>query len=855
MKEREKKEITGIDTRLVNEILADSLKEDDSYCRQSLGRLRAAGLSTDKALSLLAKHKSSAKYGYELSPKSLSHVLTFARNSEEGAAVRSLIKSPFFIVKTCWLLEHAPYFFFVDGEKSEDTDLLIRKFSEKYKSNYLERKTDVDSWKPVKNPRRVMMSTFWERKTFDPVGLIEKVKNENMEGLELNIDFHPFNYTTILPEEVSREKREEIREACLKSGVHVDIHSPIVGPYVPSPDRSKGKQRFFDPVNCLQIQHETIELAKEIGARSVVVHLIDTSALKSMAGLVEQAGGSDVRVTIENYPYTKERQTSKVFIACLNEIVDALPREVKEKNFGITLDVGHLNIEGEDPIVGAERIGKWCLDRNVFLRLHATDNYGDLLFAPPAFSADVHGNVSGRGINNGIIIKALRSMGHELDVVAEQIHPLTPDDVATIHEAQTCVLNATFDNYVRRGKERLSGGELEGFVESEVLDEKAYQFLAGIESVAALREHLVFRTIQDKKHLFVDEAKKISQDFSKMPQKLRADLTAYIDDLLLPVRTESGAIQKNELDLICQNISGALYANINDEHLNQIFSRNRAYTKGATICEQGRPGQEMYFIKQGAVEVFIDDSCVAALGPGEIFGEISLFYNVNRSATVKAARETTTVGVLSRTGLENLFRSGKPHARDLIFRLYNILPERLRNLNDKYKSVIRALHLILEGDEGSLPNLGIEMEIKRRKSDFVPTLSEDEARAMCQEVRAFDTGQLIFSEGDRGNGAYFILEGEVKAVRSTENSGDVLLGELGPGEMFGEMALVDEKPRSATVVALAPSKLAFIGKQDFDRLMEARSDLAFRLMSFICLSLFRRILRLDRLYSDLHKRH
>jgi CRP-like cAMP-binding protein len=352
----------------------------------------------------------------------------------------------------------------------------------------------------------------------------------------------------------------------------------------------------------------------------------------------------------------------------------------------------------------------------------------------------------------------------------------------------------------------------------------------------------------------VDEAKKISKDFMRMPQKLKTDLTTYIDDLLLPVRTETGTIQKSELDLLCQNISGALFATINNEHLNQIFSENRAYEKGDIICRQGTSGQEMFFIKEGEVAVFLDDTCVATLGPGEIFGEISLFYNVKRSATIKGGGEGAAVGVLSRAGLARLFRGGQPYARELIYRLYHILPERLRNLNDKYKGAIRALHLILRGEEKALPSLDIEMEMKREKSDFVPTLSEDEARAMCQEIKAFDTGQVICAEGEKADGAYFILEGKVRAIASDEGIKDIVLGELGEGEMFGEMALVDEKPRSATVVAGSPAKMAFLGKKEFDKLMETRSDLAIRLMGFICLSIFRRILRLDKLYSDMHRR-
>jgi CRP-like cAMP-binding protein/sugar phosphate isomerase/epimerase len=850
----------------IEKLLDESLSEDDLYCRKSRNLLSSTGLGFDAVLMLLAHHKSSVRYGYDLSSDSLSHILELAKTGEKDAPLKRLIESPFFLVKACWLYEHAPYFFFCDEGESEDRVSLIIKFAKQYESRFLKNRVPTDTWEKIRKPRRVRITTFWESEIFDPLLLIERVKDDNIEGLELNIDFHPFNYTKLLPEEVTNEKREQIREACLRSGVKIDIHSPIIGPYTPWPDPTKGKQRFYDPTQCLEIQYETIELAKDIGAGSVVVHLIDTSNLKKLARLIEKAGGSNVRVTIENYYETKERQTSDIFIACVHEILKSLPREVREKNLGITLDVGHLNIEGEDPLVASERIGNWCLDNGVYFRVHATDNYGNLPFSPPVHSPDVHGNVSGRGINNAAIIKLLRSMGHQFDVVAEQIQPLTPEDIATIHEAQSCPIDESYESFVMRGKERIANAKLGVFTEPEIIREKAYQFLAGMEDVPALREYLVYRRIQDKKHLYIDEAKRISEDFIKMPQRLKTDLTTYIDDLLLPIQAETGAIRKSELDLICQNISGALFGTINNEHLNQIFSQNRIYDKGDTICEQDRPGQEMYFIKEGGVTVYIDESSVASLGPGEIFGEISLFYNVNRSATIKAAKERTKVGVLARNGLENLFKSGQPYAHDLMYRLYCILPERLRNLDNKYKAAIRAHHLAFDDDKMKVPRFDhMQMETTRKKTYFFPTLSQnearyffptlsqDEARRVYHEVKVFDADQLILAEGDKGDGAYLIMEGEVKVVASSLDFKEILLGKLGEGEVFGEMALIDERPRSASVVTLSPCKMAFVGKNEFKEVIETRSELAFRLMGFVCLSLFRRILQLDRLYSDIKK--
>jgi CRP-like cAMP-binding protein/sugar phosphate isomerase/epimerase len=839
----------------IKKILDESLNDDDFFCRKSRNKLAGMGLDKNMAMTLLAHHKSSIKYGYDLSSDSLAHLLELSEIKKGENPLKRLLESPFFLVKACWLFEHAPFFLFYDELKPEGRDSLVTKFAKQYETNFLKSRVDISNWRKIKNPWLVQAATFWENKTFDPLVFIEKAKNDNIEGIELALDFHPFNYTTLLPEELGPEKREQIKEACLKSGIKVDIHSPIVGPYVPSPDPSEGTQVFYDPTQCAQVQYDTIEFAMDIGAGSVVFHLIDSSNLKRMVSLIEKAGGSDVRITIENYCQTRERQSSDMFIACVDEILSSLPREIKKKNFGVTLDVGHFNIEGEDPLLASEKVGNWCLKNGVYLRLHATDNYGNLLFSSPAYSADVHSNVSGRGINNSLIIKLLRSMGLRFDVLAEQIQPLSPEDISLLHDAETCLLGESYETYVKMGEEKLSKLELGAFIEPDLVKQKAYQFVAGIKDLSSLREYLVYRKIQDKKYLSVDEAKRISLDFMKMPQKLKADLTSYIDDLLLPIQSETGVIQKSELDLICQNITGALYGAVSNEHLNRIFSQDRVYGKGDIICEQNSPGHEMYYVKEGEVTVHIEESPVAMLGPGEIFGEISLFYNINRSATIKASKAKTKVGVLSRKALENLFRNSEPYASDLIYRLYNILPDRLRNLNDKYKTAIRALHLIFEGDEKEMPDLDhMQENISREKVDFFPTLSQIEAKKIYGEIKSFDTGQLIFSERDKGDGAYFIMEGKVKVVALSANSEEILLGKLGKGEIFGEMALIDDKPRSATVVALSPCKTAFISKKVFSEFTQTRPELGLRLMGFICLSLFRRILRLDEVYSDIKKR-
>jgi len=82
----------------------------------------------------------------------------------------------------------------------------------------------------------------------------------------------------------------------------------------------------------------------------------------------------------------------------------------------------------------------------------------------------------------------------------------------------------------------------------------------------------------------------------------------------------------------------------------------------------------------------------------------------------------------------------------------------------------------------------------------------------------------------------------------------VPLGILKSGDIFGEMALINDKPRSATIVATTQCKARFIDKASFRNFVKQRSQPAIRLMGFICLTIFRRILLIDKMYIEIKKK-
>ena len=103
--------------------------------------------------------------------------------------------------------------------------------------------------------------------------------------------------------------------------------------------------------------------------------------------------------------------------------------------------------------------------------------------------------------------------------------------------------------------------------------------------------------------------------------------------------------------------------------------------------------------------------------------------------------------------------------------------------------------------------------------------------ARCAMMRRVPRGQAVVHAGDAPDYVYFVLTGSLKVLVSDEDGREVILTILGQGELFGEMGIFDEQPRSASVVAVMPSDLVMISKHDFKQLMRDDFDIAWRIMS------------------------
>ena len=129
------------------------------------------------------------------------------------------------------------------------------------------------------------------------------------------------------------------------------------------------------------------------------------------------------------------------------------------------------------------------------------------------------------------------------------------------------------------------------------------------------------------------------------------------------------------------------------------------------------------------------------------------------------------------------------------------------------------------------------------------TISEEQLRMLTTMVtrRSANRNTTIMSSGDATDSLYIVLSGRLKVMMSDSDGKEVILSILGPGEFFGEMGLIDDEPRSASVVTIEPCELLSISKRDFKKCLLENSDMSMAVMR----GLVRRLREADRKIGSL----
>ena len=129
------------------------------------------------------------------------------------------------------------------------------------------------------------------------------------------------------------------------------------------------------------------------------------------------------------------------------------------------------------------------------------------------------------------------------------------------------------------------------------------------------------------------------------------------------------------------------------------------------------------------------------------------------------------------------------------------------------------------------------------------SVPDEQLRTLATVVtrRSLTRGATVMVAGDQTDSLYIILSGRLKVMMSDAEGKEVILSILGPGEFFGEMGLIDDSPRSASVVAIEPCELLSIAKRDFNKCLAENFEMAMAVMR----GLVRRLREADRKIGSL----
>ena len=211
-----------------------------------------------------------------------------------------------------------------------------------------------------------------------------------------------------------------------------------------------------------------------------------------------------------------------------------------------------------------------------------------------------------------------------------------------------------------------------------------------------------------------------------------------------------------------------LFSQLSDTALDKVLAcaKSVTYATGSAIITEGDEGNCMFVLLDGGADVEVGGKAVHHYSRGGYFGELSLIQNAPRTATVRASCDTTCM-VLDKPTLEA--QGGGDFAL-----LY-------------VRHFIRSVPL-LKGMDGK----------------------DVDSVAKALQISYYHEGQAIIKEGEQGDAIYFLVTGLAHVVRGSSK----VLHAFYPGQYFGELALMDDVARSATILAAETSMCFVLHRRD-----------------------------------------
>jgi len=280
--------------------------------------------------------------------------------------------------------------------------------------------------------------------------------------------------------------------------------------------------------------------------------------------------------------------------------------------------------------------------------------------------------------------------------------------------------------------------------------------------------------------------------------------------------------------------------------------------KDAYVFVEGKQNADkFYIVKHGDVriirEALTDDEIGSVLGPGEMFGLISTMAAHGYIESAIAMSNVTLLAV-ERKQYGSLIRKVNSIAVNSI----KAFSQRLRELDVAFSQ--RALKNTASADPSHIVQIGNYYKNSGKLKSALYAYSryialcpdapdKDEINAKIAElendvtelrleyapnkmIQTFPKEHLLFAEGEIGHTMYIIQDGSVKITKIVDNK-EIILAVLGKGDIFGEMALLEDKPRAATAEVYEDCTLLAVNRENFSNLINDQPDMVVRMATLM----------------------
>ncbi|MCA1828580.1 MAG: Crp/Fnr family transcriptional regulator [Myxococcales bacterium] len=247
----------------------------------------------------------------------------------------------------------------------------------------------------------------------------------------------------------------------------------------------------------------------------------------------------------------------------------------------------------------------------------------------------------------------------------------------------------------------------------------------------------------------------------------------------------------------------------------EALSKLDEFKAGEEILVSGHTGEWLYLIASGGVDIRARGVTLAQLGPGDIFGELETFAELPPESIRHVARVDTIVRAINKHPLKQEMKTHRSLASGLLAVFCRSISEKVRAAND--------VAIKLGPAPVSTPP-GRPAHLNQEEAAWLAVLG--------QKLSA-DAGEVVVAEGDTSRSFYVIEKGDMEVRKRAANE-ERTLATLGTRDMFGFMAFVDGKPRSASVVAVKPCDLAKIEPDVLEKATHLNFTVSFKFLGTLC---------------------